>query len=1260
MVWHLPVLGLLLRLSGGTPPTAPRTAYTFAALAYGPVGGARGIALEQVEEHMEQLRAGGFVPITLQDVDDLLYAGEPVPERAVLLTFDAPRTRSWRALSQVLRSQGFQATAFIPTGRANARADAPPNRYLLRLARAERRWTLGPLGPHGPTEIPVTADGQTGPFFTARKWLASEARHESLRTYQARILNDQRSALNAIVNRVGAAPIAYAYPQGSFGQDSGDSTLRNLIRLGTTTRQFRLGFTTGSLAYNGRESDAARLNRLRVDPEWSGTTLLEHLDTLHASLPLYQDPRGRQQAYPWIIDREGLTVMDGYRQLTHHADRPPTRLWLSGSASFQDGELDMTVRPDHGTLHWWLRTTPDDQYGLHVQWQHNGTLTLHAVEEASRRLLAQTTASREAGRTQRLRFYLRGPFFQMERDDQPLFAEPMRVPEGWTPGAIGIGIHQDTADTPAGARLDQLVFRAGTERIAVWDAATPTARAIHNLHQQAHRFAVISPPANSLLPENDPRGAIRNVYRKLAHWQRALLIPVAQITAGPQLFQHTPPLAWAEGMARLDGDGVYIRIQDHAATPLSDLESWMEQVTERLRPTGKRILLQLVDTRRAPHDLALLAAAAPDVQWATTPAQLANGFPIDAALIEETPPTTTTEEWLLYNELHPSPVRDAQRAQQRQAEALAAAGHAAYRAGDYEQAIAAFSDWHALEPRNPDPLNFIADALERLSFRDEAVDFLQRSLTLDPGQIDHLKRLVSLLDALDRSEEARELLNRHALLFPDSADIQAAQAEWLLREQRHPEARTLLTRSLRNRPDHLPTALLLLQIADRPDERMLAMRTIMRVGADPRQHELLVAAARDHDLLTLPHTTELRDLLQRIATETDQPRLREMIAALSPRTVAIEETYGDRPLSGYWEPEGALTQPTRAGVRLQADAGQSVFSLRLSGSQHWLDSFVEARLQSGVGHFWLVARRTRQQMIRFGYDESIRRLRLQYWETEGAQRVLANERTLDWSLPENEPVTLRLEVRGKGARAYLDGHPLWSAPLLLPGTMPGGRITLDGEATAPGQARWELQAVTAGPLMAGIARLPTADETVDEQWIERLQGARHFLTDLSPEWFNKTAGGRWTSQPVEDQALIRTFANFHGLRLMPMVTVDDLDSLTAGELRSMITLHDLDGLILRCPTLPAPETLTRFAQQPETQGLTLIWAAFDDAAPQAGQLYGMGTARALNPEQAQPASLQRIDWDALPERPARLTKHTLIDDLHPPSHDPLIEQDANE
>ena len=1259
-VWHMPIAAFLLRRIGVRLPDAPRSVHTFAALAYGPVGGPEGIPLERVEDHLTQLQMAGYVPIRLQDVHDLLYAGKPVPERAVLLTFDRPRARSWRALAHVIRLQGWQAAAFVPAERTRSRLDATPGWGLLRLARGERRWEIGALG-HA-DRIPVADDGRTGPFFTASQWLTHVERGESLYEYQARIHADQRSAREILADRVRAVPLAFAYAGGSFGQDREEPAIRNLIRLGTTARHFELGFITGHLAYNGWGSDPLRLNRLRVDPGWSGATLLAHLNTLQEALPLQRDQQGRRIPSHWIMDRTGMALVDGHWHLSDRAALPPARLWVSGSPSVQDLEVEMALQPGYGTLHWWWRTTPDDQYGLHLQWHHDGRISLQSVTAGAARVLATADQPRDGSGVEQLHFHLRGPYFQMEREGLPVFVQPVRVPDKGPPGYSGIGIGRGDSDTPARARLDGLRFRPMPDRVAVWEDDRSAAKAIHAWHRQAHCHAVISPPARALMAERDPEGIVRMAYRQLAHWSQALLAPVTHITGGATLLQRTPPQAWAARMATLEGDGVYIRINNHTETPLSDLQSWLEQVWAHLDSAGKQMLLHVAEAGRQPDHLPRLAAALPGVRWVATQAQIDAGLPLAGPVLAEAAlPTATTEEILLYHELRPSPEQAERRAQRRQADVLAEAGHIAIRAGQYEQAIAHFSDWHALEPRNPAPLNAIADALQRLSFRDEAVDFLQQSLEIDPGQRGHLERVVTLLDELGRDEEARGLLNQYALLFPDNPDIQLVQAHWLTRQYRREEARTLLERSLRSRPDHLPTALLLLRLADRPDERLLALRTILREGARPEQQVPLVTAAREYDLLTRPDTGPLYDLLQRIAAETDQSGLREEIQALRPRTAPLEEDYADdRALSRAWQLEGGVATPAATGLQLRADIGQTTFQLRLGGAQNWQDQDVEVQLNPITGSFWLQARRAHHQMVRFGYDESTRRFHLQRWTMEDARRIIADERSVERSLGD-QPLTLRLEVRGNGALAYVNGERLWPTPLPLPGTMRGGGVALEGHAAAPGQAQWELHSVTAGPRPAGLAWLRGAETPLDEAHIKRLQQVRQVLTDLSPDWFRRTAEGAWHSLPAEDQSLIRTFAHYHGLRLMPMVTLATLDQVTAGELRSLIHLHDLDGLVLRLPHLPDQDHLTRFARQSEAQGLHLIFVEPGAAAGEPGQLFGIGPARALNREQDQSALLERIAWHEISAPLHRLTAHTLITDGDkPPEREPTEQDDHAE
>ncbi len=1231
--WHVPVASLLFRLLGTSTPDVPRTSYSFITLAYGTVGTPEGISLERVREHLNTLKAGGFTPIGLRDAHNLIYLDEPVPDRAVLITFDQPVARSWRALAHLIRSQGWQAVAFVDLSRQTN----SPSWRRLRIAMGEGRWDVGTYGESIPSKIPINADGESGSFFRSMKWLPEPGRQESIHEHGERLHADLSGQFERLRTGLHAAPLALAYPNGSFGQEGTDATLRNLIRLGIVGRHFKLAFIRGPLAHNGSNSDPLRLNRMKVDPSWSGHDLLSQVENSADARTVHVDVYGRQQLNSWVLDRQRISLAEiGGLHLTPNSVFHPARAWSAGSHNVDDAELDTSFQAGKGTLHWWLRATRDDAYAINVLWRDDGMFEVFEIIDSERDLLASTTVPRDENAAYQLRFVLRGPALQVMLNGKALFPLPVRVSNTSPPGYVGVGIAADHPESTAYVRIDSLSIQPLLARIAIWDRDTSSFPVIQSIHQQAYRFTMVSPPLEQMESNLDPDGIIRNAYGHLARWHGMQLLPSLEIDVDENSYPILTPHVLAARIERQQCDGVYIRFTDEKPISFSDLVHWLNGVKAELPLSSQKIVLHIPyfeeDARTIPDLLHIF----PDI--AITTEDDVSIDPQHRVREEIIQPAPTTAEWQLYYTLQPDSQRDSHRERQRQVDDLAASGHAAMQAGRYEEAIVYYSNWHSIDPDDANPLNFIADALQRLHFRDEAVDFLRQSLEINPGQTLRLVALVKLLDELGRQNEARLLLNKYLLLFPDDPDIQLAQTEWLLDQGRYSEARIRLTQQLQDSPDNFPVALLLLRVADRRDQHMLALRTILRTGQDPINQPAIIRAVFDYDLLTIPGTGELYDLLVRIKQETADDILRRKIASLSPRVTPLAEVYSGQSLSDAWHLEPGLTTPSDAGLLLRSAPGFQGFNLRLLGSQDWQDSFIEATVKLQRGSFWLDGRQTHTHSIRFLYDATSGQLRLQHWQTREGQREIIAERRTDWE-PLADAVALRLEVRGKGAMAFVNNRMVFSTPLNIAHSR-GGRVALGAEDVIIGQAQHLIQAVSAGPLFSGIAMIKQSVPA--EEQLGRLRAIRQILTDLSPVWFQRDQDGLWHGKPSESDALYRIFADYHGIRFMPAVQVESIETITAGELRSVIELHGLDGLVIICESLPDTSWFHRFEQQSEARGLRLLFIEQGVSEERAKKIYGLGPARLFDQLPGIYSSVQNLSWETTRELSILSDTHSVI------------------
>ena len=176
-------------------------------------------------------------------------------------------------------------------------------------------------------------------------------------------------------------------------------------------------------------------------------------------------------------------------------------------------------------------------------------------------------------------------------------------------------------------------------------------------------------------------------------------------------------------------------------------------------------------------------------------------------------------------------------------------GSAAYEAGQYTEALAAYDRALALRPDDPNALNNRGIALRNLGRYDEALADYDRALALGPDHPDTLNNRGIALNYLKRHDEALADLDRALALRPDHPDTLNNRGIALNYLKRHDEALADLDRALALRPDD-PNALYnrgcVLALTMKPDEAMAAIEAAIAHGYS--DCELL---ANDPDLTLL-------------------------------------------------------------------------------------------------------------------------------------------------------------------------------------------------------------------------------------------------------------------------------------------------------------------------------------------------------------------------------------------------------------------------
>ncbi|HYH49281.1 MAG TPA: polysaccharide deacetylase family protein [Acidimicrobiia bacterium] len=254
---------------------APRYQGRVMALVYHGVGslsdgdGGFVVSPRRFAEHLATLRAAGMAAVTAADVARAFTGGAPLPDNAVLITFDDGRADALMFADPLLDQADMRATMFLISS-----ATDRPNLYYAgwdRIEKAARsgRWDIQAHthdshhehDAEGGGRLPVLTSLQPG---------------ESLDDYRARIRADLDRNDEAIEDHLGHEPVAFAYPFGAYGADrTNDAALRSVLREEIAAR-YAVAFHQDeqeSVPLLDSGQDRFGLRRLEVG-DWSGRELL--------------------------------------------------------------------------------------------------------------------------------------------------------------------------------------------------------------------------------------------------------------------------------------------------------------------------------------------------------------------------------------------------------------------------------------------------------------------------------------------------------------------------------------------------------------------------------------------------------------------------------------------------------------------------------------------------------------------------------------------------------------------------------------------------------------------------------------------------------------------------------------------------------------------------------------------------------------------------------------------------------------------------
>lgn len=1236
VAWLVPLTFLTSRLLWPPAKTGPREAYSFMALVYSGVSDKTNeVSPALFREHLKALKQSGYVPITLQDVRDLVQDGKPVPRKAVLLTMDHSRKTSYYLTKSHLRSAGWNAVMFLWT---RAIEEDDPASLLWPYVRALVRspnWEIGAQSEGGFHNVPADPYGATGHALTTRRWLAGEGRYETYEELAERVEQDHQRCLATIEQHVERRPIAYAYPYGDFGQYQRKQQDIKRINLGLAGRYYDLAFLTDNFPLNTRHSDPRRLNRLRVRPEWSAQALVQLLDRSWPRDDRCEFTNVVEAAAAWTVDwgsmkveetrlvlqsdgqqargsadAEGHTTEDGREWLILHATEKITgaRMWLSGSDERQDLYGRIPFRLLNGQMGVFLRGAPDEEQYVYLGIDAAGSVWLrqkHAGLETF--TLASTRTRLGGGQTDNvLEIYMRGVQFGALLNGVPLFSEGLTLRGAPEPGMIGISVW-DTQAGRARLELGNIVVSPQEPTLVAWqedpDAASFQTRWIHRngfrITHLSPAWLSVSAAGSTTRLEQDP-----DLSSMLVRMYRLKRMPRVDIRSDRWSSLLTPSQL-ARSVQDQQADGAFLDFSFLDVVPINALTAWLQQTLDLFAAKGLQLAVRMPRLLEDPAVLQPVIATLPGLQLAVTAdSPVRAGVPGArlAPIVAETmpgpataadiPPVHQIEEAGATREMSvPERIRY-----------LQDEGKAALLANNFQEAIALWLKWHELDPGDASPLMLLGDVHVRMGDVAKALDYYDQSLALDPSRITLAMRRIGLLESEGREEEALRQLNLYARLFPESSDVLIAQIAWLMRHQREQEARGLILRTLEMKPDDLDVLVNAIRLAPTRQERRSYIGRLRTLCEDPEQHLEFGEAIQKYDLLALPDAYLLMPLVERIADTSANPQVAALFQQFRVLDHPVAETFGLGRMSDAWILDGGeALGDSRAMLRVQAGNSRREVSCRLRGSEMMQNGYIEADLAGYTGEFWLMACRGPNHYIRFGFDSSSR-LFLQVWKD--GRRLANQSRFLPGSA---RGVRLRLAVRGGGAVGYVDGKPAFDAPATLPPDLGHGTWGFSLYDAEPGRGMARIGALAAGPLPLVVGALPPAGEPADsERTLDALKALVLDLSVVAPRWFQWQPNGNLARLFDPGDDMYALMARFYGLKLMPLIDMAGRDSIEFAKLTKLARDNRLNGFVLLLPGTPPAKWIKSIeaALEREPLDLLLIAPGKEEGGPDV--VYGFG------------------------------------------------------
>lgn len=247
-------------------------------------------------DQMHALKADGWHTITIEQFEDFMKNGTPVPPKSFLLTFDDGRKESFYPVDPVLKDLNYTAVMFVITGFSLPDPSGKASTFYLNRTELQYmvdsgRWELESHGAqdHKLYDVPsatstngVLATLPQEHFLTNKFWLQALTRVETDDEYTTRITNDLAQSRQTLENDFGKPVVAFAFPFNDYGQNTANFPEAQDALAGIVPSVYTFAFyqinPSKTDPFNYPDPDTYMIKRIEPTGAQSGKDLVTLLD----------------------------------------------------------------------------------------------------------------------------------------------------------------------------------------------------------------------------------------------------------------------------------------------------------------------------------------------------------------------------------------------------------------------------------------------------------------------------------------------------------------------------------------------------------------------------------------------------------------------------------------------------------------------------------------------------------------------------------------------------------------------------------------------------------------------------------------------------------------------------------------------------------------------------------------------------------------------------------------------------------------------